>query len=49
MISANRSGNTRLTSEDLAVDLVPAGQDRTTRTSADPGRRRLGDVVAGWP
>ncbi|HWT83565.1 MAG TPA: hypothetical protein VN648_32745 [Candidatus Methylomirabilis sp.] len=42
-------GNTRLTIEDLAVVLVLAALGWTTRTPADPGRRRPGDASAmGW-
>ncbi|MBV8130309.1 MAG: hypothetical protein JO114_21885 [Planctomycetaceae bacterium] len=42
-------GNTRLTIEDLPVVLVLAALGWTTRTPADPGRRRPGDAAAmGW-
>ncbi|MGD0041726.1 MAG: hypothetical protein ABSE84_15220 [Isosphaeraceae bacterium] len=42
-------GNTRLTIEDLPVALVLAALGWTTRTPADPGRRRPEDAAAmGW-
>ncbi|MGO8897114.1 MAG: hypothetical protein ACLQU5_02010 [Isosphaeraceae bacterium] len=42
-------GNTRLTIEDLPVVLVLAALGWTTRTPADPGRRRPEDAAAmGW-